>query len=443
MRHPPTVCVRVVFANALRCIASLTLLSLTAGCPGSGGAAVSSKTETITREPDPSSIVAQLPENVRGKLSEELGSMPLHRVADESCGISLSVEAPAAPKIEVMDDDDSIHFLVIEIPEAIIECFLYGELLDTASTLENFFVLTAGETSDWYGIDETGVSVVEGRPYLYATAITKQRSDEINLWGNFHVAVGAAQYETLACIASGPGRRQTFRRIFERMLQTVETPATKTPGGRIYHSISQMTSPGGGAAAYTEMHVYEEEDGQTIMEHYHSRILRAADLHLVGQDQYDLVHSRSGTIVAGEYSVATRGTLDLNVKLATREGSSTTYEVTGTVMDKDFESTIETQSGISDVKRNTAEVGAFVKATSARVIGLKTYDPSIDPSKLLTMLIERRGRTERGIDAVISIGGTQFEAEIDEEGDMVTMVMEIGGARLDVERVWLEGSLLD
>ncbi len=369
--------------------------------------------------------------------------MPVHDLVDEGCGIQVSIEAPEAPEIKAAEDDDSMHEISFAIPGGLVECFIYGEELDFASTLANMLSLTAEQHSDWYAVDETGASAIEGRPYLHATAITRTDDGEMRLWQNFHVAVGSAQFETFACVANGAGRRSTFLRIYERALQSLNTPATQKPEDLSYHSTSLFTSPGGGLAGFSDSYVYDESDGTTLFYHSFSRIFRAANLHLVGKDETSVERSIDGRVVSGAFVSATPQTLDFEIQLDVMEGDPMKYTAKGKVMGKDFETSFDTQDGLGDQRRETRAMSRFVKESSAKVISFTGYEPTADPSGLVTTFIERKERTSNGINATISVGAAQFPAQIDEFGELLSLTLDIGGTEVNVKRVWLEGSLLD
>ena len=416
------------------------LLVVVAGaCAGGSGTPAA---ETVQTGTSARSVAAQLPDDVRTKLSEELGRMPVHEVVDEAAGIRLSVEAPEAPKIEPLEGNESIHTFTVEIPEAIIECYLYGDLIDPASTMENFFALAAGETADWYGVDEVGASATEGRPYLYGTAITKKGSGDATVWGNLHVGVGQAQYESLACAASGPGRRVTFRRIFKTMLETLESPATRTPEGLAYHSVARCVSPGSGAAIYSNIYVYDEGERETLAEVYDSTVLRDEDLHLTGSDQYGLARSQDGWIVGAKYTNATRDTLAYDLNLTARDDAHGRYEVTGTRMGEAFSATIETSRGIPDVRRQAHTTRAFVRTKSAKSATILTYKPGVDPAGLVALTITRKTDTDLGVEAAVTLGGTpSFNATFDRTGELTHFTVQTAGTTMICDQIWREGEL--
>lgn len=369
--------------------------------------------------------------------------MPVHALVDEGCGIELSIEAPEAPSIDVTEEDDSMHQIAFAFSGGFVECYIYGQELDPASSLDSLVALTAGEHASWYAIDDLGASVVEGRPYLHATAITRVDKEEQRLWGNVHFAVGTALFDTLACISNAPGNRKGFLRIFEGALRTLKTPATEAPEGLVYHSISVTTAAGNALVGFAESLYHVNADGTTMSEYFSSRLLRTVDLHLVGSDSAKVLHAEDGRVVAGTYVSGGAETVEYNLELRALEGDGDEYEAAGKLMDKDYETRFVAEGGLPDMRKDASDVARFVKQSSGRVLGLLSYQPSVDPSGAVTMFVQRKKRTATGIDAIVSVGEMEFTATIDEAGEIKSATMTLGGTEMRIEHVWQTGSLVN
>ena len=422
---------------------ALVLAVLIVGC---GGGTPSAEPTTPQTETPSDSIVSRLPDSVRQAMTRELDPMPIRKLSFEERSITVSVEAPEEPQwqvIEVEDEDDAdVVSLAFAYGGGSFACYVYGDQVDPAATMGQIMQGILGGEGIWYAVERTDAGVIDGRPYLLAETVFRKRDGDRHLWGNLLVAIGRAQFETVACWSDPPGMRETFSRIFQGVLGTINTPLTARHSELVYSTIeTTKTRAGGDLASFATTHVYVEKDGTTQHERHVSRVARTEDLHVATRDTIDIRRSTNGRVFYGSFVAADTDSLDYNLELTADEATPSRYAVTGQVMDKPFQASFDVPGGLNDIRKDTREVREFMQSSAARALSIQGYSPSADPSQAIAVLVEKERSADGRFNATTAVGGVTFPVEINPQGEIVAARIKVGGVDMELRQVWSEGSL--
>ncbi|MGB5810084.1 MAG: hypothetical protein WBG86_06105 [Polyangiales bacterium] len=373
-------------------------------------------------------------------MSEEIGPLSVHEIANERGDIHLRVEGTKAPTLTMVDGIEGDHEFVTEVTGGTVHCVIYADRRDAAEIAESW-LLKELDGANWYALDRVGASAVEGRPFLYLSAVTRTGEGDARAWGSVQVAVGVVNFETFACVTERPGIRAAFLRIFEGAFQSLQTRDTEAPHDLTYQAVTILTSKGGTTAGFAEDFVALRTDGGATRQRRASRLTIVGERQLLATDDSRVERSIDDIVVLGHYQGRASDNLPYGLQMTLRSRGPSRYEVNGAVGDKPFEASFELETPMPELRAQVEELVRLSEGDAQPEVQYEEFDPTPDVRGPIGVRIVRRARDKEGATVALTVGSAEGTGRVNRVGQLVSTRFAQGGDELETRLVWATGTL--
>ena len=367
-------------------------------------------------------------------LAREATLTESYAVTAEDRFFSATVSGSGIPMVTPHEE-----FYQLSIPidsEIPVECFVYTDALDSASTLKILLnELLAGFSKT--GILRIDAGTFGQLPYVYQESLYITEQGAAGVLKGIVVPVGTS---TLACLHDEPGYRETFRQMVGGLAGSLRI-ADAAPENWKFQEIMVWRLRDLNVG-YTVNSIGNTDDGEIKSVIETAVIIPRTAAETMTHDGYDVVvEKESGELVAGRYAEATSGELTLSIDLEQiPEGG---YRVSGQFQGKEIDSRLDPA---------TEPVGPYfqllelVRAANPdhgkpRPLSIDAYIPSASPLQTLAVAAKPTGQRIGGLpEYELLFAGMQATSVVDAHGQQA-ITLQMGPLELQLNRVYINGQI--
>jgi hypothetical protein len=329
-------------------------------------------------------------------LAREAAPMPETPI--ESADAYFRAQVPASLADPVVAEEDAYRASFAAGSQAPVDCWIYRNELDLASSLSELSRLTFEGIEEQFGqVDVKRIGRVDtgafgGSPYLAVEWLYRVKQDGAARAGQVKHLVASKDGRSVYCQHNEAGYGETFRRVVRGLVTSLEFGDVEAPVP--YYSEIATLAIRGMRVGIQHMTLTRDEDGDTRITQSTSMLLPVDDETLSSSDAFDVQFSRSdGALINQVHVEAENGELVTQLNLDPMADGH--WNVNGTFREKPLDAKIRAGQPLPS---------SLGEALALRMEGI-------------------------GADLVV-----------DETGSVTSGSMDMGFARVEFERVWVDGS---
>ena len=377
--------------------------------------------------------------------AREVGSQAKQRIQSKDRFFRAS--APAKSVAPVAQVDDAYHVSLDIGTEAPIDCFVYSDGIDFASSVAQVSERAFESIGQSLGpvqrraVDRVDAGVLAERPYLAADWMYQVQTAEGPKLGLVKHLVTSKEGRGLYCLHNEVGYHETFRSAVVSLLETLEyaSPPVRKP---YFSEITIMQLRGkkiGGT--YTAL----SRDGEDTRVDTHTFMLVPVSHDtLRASDSFDVEFARpDGSLINQIHVESEQGRVVSHLEL--NPAASEGWTVEGTFQEKQLSTRIGGEkapgSWLSEAYAVRKALEAEFGPESRVELESTRWVPDADPTRLLdaTLSIVKRLDQDR-FAARLSTLGLEADLVLDRTGSVSAGVLDMGAAKIEFERVHSTGT---
>lgn len=337
--------------------------------------------------------------------------------------------------------EDGWYFNADIKAESPLECYAFTSSRDLATLLTVIAEANIEAVAAAYGpvqsrtVYHTESGAIAGFPYLALEWLYRVQGETQPMAAFTKVRAAAKGNMAFVCAHNYLGYRDTFADAFEAFV--TEAEYEETTAAPYYEEIASVDMKNFGSGInYTSYTI--DADGDTRAFIVNASITVTDPSTTISTDAYQITYTGNDGAVLNMHSISVdNGELSNNLELRRNEDGD--WVSSGTLQGKDFEQYIDGAQEPTSELRQIGMAKALFEGDDTSIAAL-VWMPSIDPGRFLeTTMTRDDADIER--QATMTLGPISYAGQFDEDGNMITAVMNIGPASFDIRRIWAAGSM--
>ena len=357
----------------------------------------------------------------------------------------LRARPPAALVGAVISEDEAYRLGLDVGSEASVDCWVYRNELDLASALAELSRVTFESIGEQLGpveakrVGRVDTGAFGESPYLAVDWLYRVSQPDGARAGQVKHLVASKDGRSVYCQHNEVGYAQTFRRVVEGLVRTLEFDELDAPVP--YYAEIATLSIRGMRIGVQQMTLTRDEDGDTRISQSTSMLLPVDDQTLSASDSFDVQFSRSdGALINQVHVEAENGSLVTRLHLDPMADGH--WNVNGTFREKPLDAKIradaELPSALGEALALRRQLGAQEPAGE---FTLERWIPEADPTRLVAQTVVVHGALDDGrYRARVAMEGVDADLVVDPSGSVASGSMEMGFAEVEFERVYVDGT---
>jgi hypothetical protein len=337
-------------------------------------------------------------------------------------------------------EDSGSWYLASRLPDAgLMECWVFEEEQDPATLMRNLGQYVVDASVQGQGQATTrqlfGVSadVIGGIPLYTLEWLYTVGEAPDTLVGLAKLRSAQFHGFTLACSHNSLGFRQTFSRVFEQLVASVQSESgTPLP----YFEEVYLLSIGGSSVGFSRESFVLDEEGDTEITSLESMLVAVDAVSLSTSDTWGKSYSNAkGELINAYESTVENGELTVDMALGWSDGG---WVSSGTLQGKEFSATIDGPELPGSSLAINRAVRELVASEADASTSFHMWLPSVDPGNFFatTLTIDKPGNT-----GVMTQGPLEFDLVYGASGTLESATADLGGVMLRLDRVWHRGEI--
>lgn len=347
---------------------------------------------------------------------------------------------PLAGEPALLEEEEQVTFVLNLGTEAPVNCAAHLSGLDPAASVAavSEASLPMGEGSQILArqIHRVDLTVVDQEIVASADWLYEVEQDGQVVTGMLKVRAADVGEGGLLCLHDEVGFSATMDRIVERLIRTWREPAEAVDPTlfREIHLLRLNDSP----YALESVAISVDSDGDYVIETNSADLSPVDAQTLTGQDTYQIDYSfANGVLINSIFIISDGGELSHHLNLGPE--NETHWNVSGTFQSKQIQETFE-HGALASVLADREELREFL---SSAAIGdqlvQETWLADISPAAITELTLEYQGRQGDHHRVELAMGELVMDLKVDDEGGLVSGEAEAAGAKLELERLVVEG----
>ena len=457
--------------RALRWTARLAAALLLSGLLEPGALAQESGTDPSTETQADSPVAATSIDAADGKAPSPLGSEdaeaeyevhpdPGSRATEDDpnwLARALAREAELLPQIPISSPNglfsSSAPAVLVAAPEshdlgdffqlsigtqAPVECWVMPDDKDLAALLRKFsesnFAQMAGSSSELEAraIERVRSGSFGRHPHLGVDWLYRVRSAQGSLAGFLKLRAATVTGTTVFCQHNELGYRGSFERVFQSVVENLESTAPKPPDP--YYLEVVAVKIGGRPLGYTELWFTFDADGDTRIDKRSALLVPVDTSTLRAQDSLSIQYSTpDGTLINQVEVEAENGELATHMTLIP---DASGWQAEGLFQGQPSSVTLRPQfltSLLGEVLRRRHLVSG---ESTSQGFSHVSWEATLDPASFFEKVTELGERTEEGQQVLMTVGDSTLEGIAGDDGHLDSVAMTVGENPVTLERIF-------
>jgi hypothetical protein len=348
--------------------------------------------------------------------------------------VSGEVEAASAPQIE--RTKESIKIVIPIGTQAPVECYVYHERTDGASTIWQV-VDAVKKKIDVRLFEPTDVFVAAGHAALAAHAIYVVKQAKGDAGGELKLIYYENPLVSTLCTHDEAGYSGAFKRLAKGLFESLKRSDRRLESKPSKREVS-VIKVNGRPTGYSDNVDYDSGKDTVVSESVTAKLLPRSPNEVMVEDTITTETSDKAGQLLEYVHVGVSGTeVALVIKLK-RLGAGE-YSYSGKQNGKPINGKFKTKSKLGPatgqaIAKNIRELLLSGKATSFKS---EEYSPDLDPTAPIEALYEIESKEQRKVRS--SFGPAKIEGTVDEHGELEKSEMHMGSSTVTEERLSSEG----
>ncbi len=347
--------------------------------------------------------------------------------------LTVSGEWTKKPEISYFETG-SFYYLPLRIGTvAPLECYVYKERLDMASSLLNFHnVMIKQFKISQREITRLNTSAIGDIPFM---RVDLAYINEQKHYGNLKTIVGNKFSNGFVCVHNEIGYKKTFQRIVSQLVKSLKVKDNSYLKDYQSRSISTVEI-NSQKAGIVESYVVPLDQKQLYYVEYSSILIPRSKSDIVTLDKFvGEVSNQSGTLTSADYVTLKNGELDMEIRLERQKNGR--FGVNGTFLSKEIKMNLNSQLGLMPrytVSQEVLDHYFLKKKRSPRVFYI--YSPQVNPTaalevnyKFLKKLKKKRIELEEKVASLTS-------TTIYDKNGAISSTIPFAGSTMIMERIY-------
>lgn len=403
--------------------------------------------------PAPEAGPTQDPEAANEALFSRLGAretaLPEVQEAESQDGrVSVSVPSAAPVAIQAVEDNDSYYFQAALGTDSPVECWLYPDGVDPATSVralrDNIISIVAephgGILKQQIAAIDAGVVAEEPYLQLETLALAGEAASPQGLysklrWMNHNDS-------SVICSHFEFGYRETFGRWLEALLARL---SIKTDGGTqpFFRDVAVLALNDMNVG-FTHLWAQRNKDGTVLTTQQRSYLIpRSVDAVIVG-DSFSFEMSKGKRLLSVTTIESEEGELVTQLQTTRAEGR---WQIKGMFKSKPIDQEVkfsgEPRPMLTSMRRTRKALrsNGVLARKGKGVLRYFAYQASGNPLDVLESTMRRIGKTDEGrIEVAGTLGALEVSGIVNADGTMHSYLLPVGANQMKVTQVWKSGS---
>jgi hypothetical protein len=416
----------------------LVLTCLAAGCATTSASAPAAGEQPGATQPGANAEASARPasksrEELQALFQRELPALKKALVAPPQGGFSGEVEAAGTLSYEKGEGFTQLTVPLTE--ETDMECFVYEQRINAGAALTGI-LNHARESVKFRAVRPTDILVLKEAPAVLVETVYSVEQNGQTVGGQLRLMAHADNSVPLVCMLDAPGYAETFKRVATGLAASLQTTGDGFPSPRFteVHVLRVKGQPVG----FDWRALYEaKREGHTVDENISALLMpQAADQLLASDSTVFALTDAKGQVVELTEEEVGNGELQLQVSLEREKDRTYRYE--GTHSGKPVKGTFQAPRGLTTEMAMAAAVKERLLSGKAKELSFAIYSPESNPAAPSDMVYRRDGKSPRGL--TLQMGGIRLSATADDRGLFERYSVAMGGATMESERVFMQGT---
>jgi hypothetical protein len=365
-------------------------------------------------------------------LRRELEPLPVQKFARDV--ISGEVEATAPPQIE--RTKESIKIVIPIGTQAPVECYVYNERTDGASTIWAV-VAEVKKTIDVRLFEPTDVFAAAGHAALAAHAIYVVKQPKGDAAGELKMIYFENPLVSTLCTHDEAGYSGAFKRLAKGLFESLKRSDRRLESAPIKRDVS-VIKVNGRPTGYSDSVEYDSGKDTVVSESVTAKLMPRSPREAVVEDTITTeTTDKSGQLMEYVHVGASGTDVELVIKL--KRLAAGEYSYSGKQNGKPIAGKFKTKNKLGPATSHTVAKNIREQLLSGKSTSFKSeeYAPELDPTAPIEALYEIASKEQRRVRS--SFGPAKIEGTVDEHGVLEKSEMHLGATTVTEERILSEG----
>ncbi len=347
--------------------------------------------------------------------------------------LTISAEWTNEPEISYFETG-SFYYLPLQIgTEAPLECYIYKERLDMASSLLNFHNLMIKQFNiTQREITLLNTAAMDDIPFM---RVDLAYINEQKHYGNLKTIVANKFSNGVVCVHNEIGYKQTFHRIVSQLVKSLKVKDNSYLKDYQLRSISSVEI-NAQKTGIVEAYVVPLETNQLYYVEYSSILIPRTKSDIVTLDKFvGEISNENGTLTSGDYVTLKNGEPDMQIRLERQKNGR--FGVNGTFLNKDIKMNLNSQLGLMPrytVSQEVLDHYFSKKKRSPR--NFYIYSPQVNPTAALEINYKYLNKLERNrVELEEKVASLTSKTIYDKNG-AISSIIPFAGSTMKMERIY-------
>ncbi len=369
---------------------------------------------------------------------------PLRAVGSADGAFASSVPAALRGNIEVGEEAD---YLALDIgSETPIECALYHDEVEAASTLQTLAAQVFTELEDRHGVPierapaAIDAGVIGGSPFLRLSWNYRSAGEKGEVVGQLKQMIAIREGRSVYCVHHENGYAKTFELVFGELIANMRFASYDEL--RPYFTQIDVLSSGGERFGFSTVALTLDEDGEPRVVRYSTQIARNPAGSITAQDVTAVEHATVQGELRGQIFTDFRDG-EISSSLVLEDLAGVGWQVRGQRRGENMRAIFE-QPGLSSWLGETRLLGALVSVAddARRHAQSRVWVPEINAEASVERSYERVGPLRDSYWQVSALtGDLRSTLAVDATGLIHAVSATDGEREVLRERIFVEGAL--
>lgn len=319
---------------------------------------------------------------------------------------------------------------------AALDCYAYPQMIDAAGSLQ-LILNDAAQRVTMRQVRPVDVVAIGVNPLLFAEAAYTTKTPAGDALGLIKMGVFSTPDASLMCLHDELGYSKTFQRMltaFARSFKPVQPPETTAR-----FTALAVVKLGGHPIGFERHRIHDAADGGRVDEIVEAMLMPRSQSEILAKDSTTVaVSDPAGRVSAIDVVEGENGEVELQMSVKRTRGNKYSYEGVRSGKKVKGEFASSDPSGLP----GEGTVETFVRTRlfdgKTQDYKLEHYEPSIDFSKPVELLLKPRKEGERAV--TIVIGNLEMSGVADAQGMVERVEAAMGPTTFSQRRVATEGT---
>lgn len=363
----------------------------------------------------------------------ELKTMAKRELTSKDGYLTVTTEWIKEPDISYFETG-SFYYIPLKIGTvAPLECYIYKERLDMASSLLNFHdVMIEQFKISQREITELNTAAIDEIPFM---RVDLAYINEQKHYGNLKTIVGNKFSNGIVCVHNEIGYKKTFHRIVSQLVKSLKVKDNSYLKDYQSRSISTVEI-NSQKAGIVESYVVSLNTNQLYYVEYSSILIPRTKSDIVTLDKFvGEISNEQGTLTSGDYVTLKNGELDMEIRLERQKNGR--FGIKGTFLNKEIKMNLNSQLGLLPrytVSQEVLDHYFMKKKRSPRIFYI--YSPQVNPTAALEVNYKFLKKLKKSrIELEEKVASLTSKTIYDKKGAF-SSIIPFAGSTMKMERIY-------